>query len=83
MMKWIPVSERKPNPRCDGGPFIAWDRDDGDGQDDNGWVLLANRKSGQMCIGDYCNDAKRWYEAENNQATLAVTHWMPLPEPPK
>lgn len=67
-VKWIPVTERLP---------------------ENKQTVLAIRKDGSMFIGYYLTyiDTGRWHiwTARNStkQITQIVTHWMPLPEPPK
>lgn len=69
--KWIPVSERLP-----------------DGEE----LVLIHCKNGAMFVGycgkQYCDYERRWRikTALNSTKLLnlgRVTHWMPLPEPPK
>lgn len=73
--RWIPVTERLPEPRQD--VLAAWD---------NGevWTVYqwwAEPKEGEDPL-EYDDDI--FYEnGEFNSTKKRVTHWMPLPEPPK
>lgn len=69
--KWIPVAERLP-----------------DGEE----LVMIHCKNGAMFVGycgkQYCDYERRWRikTALNSTKLLnlgRVTHWMPLPEPPK
>lgn len=68
VQKWIPVSERLPEPNEDGSVNA---------------VLVTN---GFVIHMAYFNN-KNWWFCESGQAAesmfYVVTHWMPLPEPPK
>ena len=75
-MKWIPVTERLPK-GADGKSLCE--------------VVIAYLNNGevypQVCVGWLNID--RWYlvVGDDDYYTIwgfeAVTHWMPLPEPPK
>ena len=58
-MKWIPVTERLPEPLMD---VIAYDST-------ANWVTFC-----------YMSYQREWVGVRMNNK---VTHWMPLPEPPK
>lgn len=58
-MKWIPVTERLPE------PFEI--------------VIIFDRKHNHVIDG-YMTRHKEWIGVRMNHE---VTHWMPLPEPPK
>ena len=66
--KWIPVTERLPNGRYDVLVSRTW------------WN---ERKT--PTIGWYNEVAKKWYiiTEDGYRVNDKVTHWMPLPEPPK
>lgn len=42
-------------------------------------VLGYSADSGNYCVGNYCKRWNKWRAAGSPK----VTHWMPLPEPPK
>ena len=76
-VKWIPVTERLPDLELEEVKT-----------DDNDLVpCLAVRKHPRAKNGKYT--AKVWYDGYgfldgiSNDVTDEVTHWMPLPEPPK
>lgn len=66
-MKWIPVSERLP--------------------DCFGVFIVAIREPYKERVGKDCADfdpfAKTWLPSMLWDKGYKVTHWMPLPEPPK
>lgn len=82
--KWIPVSERLPEDdervrehkdfRLSLRSVLIHDKDRG--------VLIANRYKvvacGTVCLDELVTDGWVWSNNAQN-----VTHWMPLPEPPK
>lgn len=60
------------------------------------WILMAERyppydKPVLVTDGDYCQirtlrfkeGIKLWTTDHKNKMTYSVSHWMPLPEPPK
>ncbi len=65
--RWIPVSERMP--------------------DHFGVFIVAIKEPGRERVGKDCADfdpfAKTWLTAMYWDEDYEVTHWMPLPEPPK
>ena len=68
MPVWIPVTERLPEDHI---PVLICN--------DDGKIMTAERYENEWWLY-YCPyDTAMWYEEENG----AVTHWMPLPEPPK
>ena len=66
--RWIPVTERLPEEHI----FVLIR------QDDNR-IMIAERVDGDWWYRYFAYDVDRW--DENEQGT--ITHWMPLPEPPK
>ncbi len=36
-----------------------------------------------VMLAEYFSDTNEWALAHNPAVTVSVTHWMPLPEPPK
>lgn len=68
--EWISVAERLPTDQKSVLCYYGFDR----GDDDLGMMFV-----GVLCY--FCFDKNpHWQHAEHN---LVVTHWMPLPEPPK
>ena len=65
--KWIPISERMP--------------------DHFGVFIVAIKEPGRERVGKDCADfdpfAKTWLPSLCWDKDYNVTHWMPLPEPPK
>ena len=68
--RWIPVSERLPEPQANGGD-----------KDLSEWVLvsLSTSKFDTVCGAFYCFSEKKWYR--ERVAFGTVTAWMPLPKP--
>ncbi len=76
MSEWIPVTERLPEPDEDYGPFTY------------SVVVLATDG-----VGCHCAFYQRYEDEEFEPSWIltgpdgyelgGVTHWMPLPEPPK
>ena len=46
-------------------------------------VLVSDGKSHQIRILRLRDGMKFWESLSTNNMTYSVTHWMPLPEPPK
>ncbi len=44
--------------------------------------VLVHCQGGDIGVGQYFHDSRGWLVAGKNPGTK-VTHWMPLPEPPK
>ena len=61
VQKWIPVSERLPEPLTD---------------------VLSYRGHRNLIQEDCVDEKGRWY-SEYKYSGANVTHWMPMPEPPK
>jgi hypothetical protein len=69
--RWIPVTERLPE---EGNIVMAYQPIPSWMKSGNGWIRIAV----------YTGKGEWREEAEyHNRMTLPVTHWMPLPEPPK
>lgn len=45
--------------------------------------VLAFTSRGWIYIAEYSYSDGKWYELCEDERILEVTHWMPLPEPPK
>lgn len=73
--QWIPVSERLPKRAISAtGKRTCPSSDE---------VLVYVERTGAILIAEYWHDGGFWEEPEENQTIWNVTHWMPLPEPPK
>lgn len=71
MNEWISVKERLPGRNCEVLAYYGFVRE---GSDDLGY----------MCMGTleyYAHDENPHFQHESSG--VRVTHWMPLPEPPK
>lgn len=71
MQEWISIRERKPENRC---PVLVYVESHGV---KIAWIDKAGWLSNSLCW---------WFENESdNECELDdyITHWMPLPEPPK
>ena len=66
--RWVPVTERLPEEHV----FVLIRQ-----EDDR--MMVAERVDGDWWYRYFAYDVDRW--DENEQGT--ITHWMPLPEPPK
>ena len=74
--KWIPVTERLPK------------NDYGKHWKERQYYLVKFNPSGLMCVAHYGYKEHDWWIDEHDCVLSAtnfkeVTHWMPLPEPPK
>lgn len=67
-VEWTPVTERLPEEHV----FVLIRQDDDR-------MMVAERVDGDWWYRYFAYDVDRW--DENEQGT--ITHWMPLPEPPK
>lgn len=77
-MNWISVDERLPDfgvPvwASDGDRIVMLERFD----DSDGWLWA------RVYYGAYHNGGTWYYDAECDDDYSHITHWMPLPEPPK
>ena len=76
LQKWIPVTERLP------------ENDYGKHWKDRKYYLVLYQPSGLMCVAHYGYKQYDWW-IDSNDCVLdkeryrEVTHWMPLPQPPK
>lgn len=70
-MEWISVNDKLPE--AVGGRLLPFDST----------AVLAYRSHPVSCVGIeyYEHDSKRW--SDDDQYEGEITHWMPLPEPPK
>lgn len=69
--KWISVNERLPERNCEVLAYYGFERD---GSDDLGYMCMG-------VLGYYAYDRHPHFQHES--IGVRVTHWMPLPEPPK
>ena len=69
MSEWISIEERLPEPYQD---VLFY----GKGHDP-----LVGKTRGETCIGYYRNAFR--FDGRDSVEVAEVTHWMPLPEPPK
>ena len=74
-MRWIPVEERLPEKRSE---YIVCACDEGEPIDERIWGDTV------VVCADYYDGGFTWYEG-NTEYDISdiVTHWMPLPQPPK
>lgn len=74
-MRWIPVEERLPEKHSE---YIVCACDEGEPIDERIWGNTV------VVCADYYDGAFTWYEG-NTEYDISdiVTHWMPLPQPPK
>lgn len=70
--KWIPVTERLPNDKkiIDGEEYIKN-------------VAIRIKDNAAEKIAFYDEEEKCWFDTDFFPVDGEVTHWMPLPEPPK
>ena len=69
--RWIPVTERLPNPNDDGDYVIVCATEKNDRIDYQNAVIMAF----------VCDEG--FVDTEMDFVLTGVTHWMPLPEPPE
>jgi len=70
--EWIPVTERLPT----GDDYMpCYENYDG--------AVLWYTNSGVMGLGWYYDSTGNWSDTEDCSPLGKVTHWMPLPQPPK
>ena len=74
-MRWIPVEERLPEKHSE---YIVCACDEGEPIDERIWGDTV------VVCADYYDGGFTWYEG-NTEYDISdiVTHWMPLPSPPK
>lgn len=75
MSEWISVKDKLPN---ENGTYIVYTHD---GKLANGWVWFDDA----VVVADYTFGMWWWYNKNgiDFDITDIVTHWMPLPEPPR
>lgn len=76
--KWISVTERLPNVELDKAKILGWDV----------YPCLVTIKDKEAIDGRYVRkaffyDGERFLKTNCKDITSTVTHWMPLPKPPK
>ena len=76
VQEWIPVTERLPK------------NDYGKHWKERQYYLVKFKTSGLMCVAHYGYKEYDWWIDEHDYVLSAknykeVTHWMPLPQPPK
>ena len=69
---WIPVSERLPEKALKSYPKWPYSL----------WMLTVSGKEKRIEFGAYNVEEKEWHD-DFGEVMTGVTHWMPLPEPPK
>lgn len=70
--RWIPVTERVPG--IDDGDWVLGVV--------NGFVCGTIYKNAIVTV-EYDEDSGCWYLHDASKQMLTITHWMPLPQPPK
>lgn len=76
--KWIPVTEGLPTELPKDGS--AWSERVRPSVD----VLVKRKCSKDLCVAWYSHSHKEWLDTfESHSFGSSITHWMPLPEPPK
>ena len=79
--KWIPVTERLPDKD---GDYLVFKRFAGNAWSDVVSFAKDGRKVSECTFGKKWPNVWYYYDSEWGYIrTDAVTHWMPLPEPPK
>ena len=88
--EWIPITSRPmtEDERKEWSEKLDYNIDDdeaviyGNLPDDGQRVLVYNKYSGEVVIDTFCDDYDGCYFEDNGDMD-GITHWMPLPEPPK
>ena len=79
--KWIPVTERLPDKD---GDYLVFKRFAGSAWSDVVSFAKDGRKVSECSFGEKWQNVWYYYDSEwGYMRTDAVTHWMPLPQPPK
>ena len=77
VQKWIPVSERKPD-------LELVEAQANDEELYKCLVTMKHRPSrGGKCVREMWYDGEGFVDRDYMDWTALITHWMPLPEPPK
>ncbi|MEF2644551.1 MAG: DUF551 domain-containing protein [Oscillospiraceae bacterium] len=74
VQEWIPVTERLPDNKEDDWVLAQV-------VEDNGFMHIPNVMEYRQQRNDWLDETYGWLSEHNGAFT--VTHWMPLPEPPK
>lgn len=78
---WIPVTERLPE---ESGQYIVCCDDSGCPDGEGIWYRTGVVVCAQADVGLYGGICWEWYDGHNlYDLEGVVTHWMPMPEPPK
>jgi hypothetical protein len=81
VQKWIPVTERLPD---EDGKYLVFEQSSGR---TNTSILRFAKDARKVDKYDFkCRWKNAWYEYDSewgHYTVDSVTHWMPLPEPPK
>lgn len=81
VQEWIPVTERLPDKD---GDYLVFKRFAGNAWSDVVSFAQDGRKVGECAFGEKWQNVWYYYDSEwGYMRTDAVTHWMPLPQPPK
>jgi len=79
MSDWIPVSERLPEPYW---PVLVFTRPIINGAERDSVSIALSEGENWFVVEDTFGTYQYGEERFDDCADLAVTHWMPLPEPP-
>lgn len=79
--EWISVKEMLPPEMKDKTPSSGWSREIRPSDDVLIWLKIEKRQT----VAWYSHAQECWTTADENTSYLPreVSHWMPLPEPPK
>lgn len=79
--RWIPVTERLPDTMKDKSVYSGWSAEIAPSDD----VLCYLGREKRQTVAWYSHTYKEWTTVDENTVYKygEVTHWMPLPEPPK
>lgn len=74
VQKWIPVTERLPDNKEHDWVLAQV-------VEDNGYMHIPKVMEYRQALNDWYEETYGWLSKHNG--AFSVTHWMPLPEPPK
>jgi hypothetical protein len=79
--RWIPVEERLPDTMKDKSAYSGWSAEIAPSDD----VLCYLGSEKRQTVAWYSHTFEEWTTVDENTVYKygEVTHWMPLPEPPK
>lgn len=81
-MKWISVKEKLPP--HDGSAFLGFDPDKEEGEKIYVLIYIPEKKYSKALYGRFWIQEEYYQEASGEgYFTWKITHWMPLPSPPK